>query len=663
MLRRTSLVVCFALLLTTTSSAQVRPPVGAVVDALREVKGFSAAVVSPDGTRVAWVESLEAKSAPDARHSAIWVAPAGGGKPVRVTAGVDGKSHRERGVAWSPDGKRLAFLSDAANARQLEIYLAPASGGAARQVTRVTGQLTDLLWSPDGRSIAFLFTEGSTQEPGALVPYKPDAGVVEEEIEEQRIAIADVATGRVRSVSPDNLYVYEYDWSPDGKAFAATAAAGSGTNNYWIAQLYSVRADTGQSTSIWKPTLQIASPRWSSDGRSIAVIHGLMSDFGSTGGDIWLVPAQGGEPKNLTPGITSSPNALFLRADSEILFSEQVDGGFGVARLEPSSGKVETLWTGPETIHLTVARSGSASAIVRSSFDRAPEIWAGPIGAWKQLTHANNTARRFWGEAKSLHWESDGTRVQGWLLPPLDFAPGTRYPMVVSVHGGPAAANVPAWPSRWNAVLPSQGYFVFLPNPRGSYGHGEAFTQGNVKDFGHGDLRDILAGVDEVVKQAPVDTDRIGVVGWSYGGYMTMWAVTQTNRFKAAVAGAGIVSWQSYYGQNRIDQWMIPYFGKSVYEDPEVYSKSSPITFIQNVKTPTLVLHGDRDSEVPTPQGYEFWHALRTLGVPTQLVIYENEGHAIRKPADQKDIERRTVAWFDEYLAAPSGSNRKGTAN
>ncbi len=186
--------------------------------------------------------------------------------------------------------------------------------------------------------------------------------------------------------------------------------------------------------------------------------------------------------------------------------------------------------------------------------------------------------------------------------------------MVVVVHGGPAGAADADWPSRWPATLPSQGYFVFLPNPRGSFGFGEAFAEANVKDFGGGDLADILAGVDEVLKVAPVDPRRLGITGWSYGGYMAMWAITQTDRFAAAVAGAGIASWQSYYGQNKIDTWMLPFFGASVYDDPKVYAKSSPIEFIRKAKTPTLVLHGERDSEVPTPQGYEFWHALKTLG-------------------------------------------------
>jgi len=483
------------------------------------------------------------------------------------------------------------------------------------------------------------------------VAYKPDAGVVEEKIEEQRIAIVDVATGRVRTVSPGNLYVYDYDWSPDGRRFCAEAAEGSGTNNYWIAQLYTVAVDTGLAHSVWKPPLQIACPRFSPDGKTIAVIHGLMSDEGSTGGDIYAVPLAGGEPKNLTPAMKASATALLWRPSGEILFTEHVDGNFGVGSVDPASGAIATLWSGPQVLgSFAAARRGPASAAIVQSFQSPPEVQAGPIGAWKPLTKENAAQTPFWGEARSIHWDNGAMRVQGWLLPPKNVEPGRRYPMVVGVHGGPSSASTPSWPTRWNAVLPSQGYFLFLPNPRGSYGQGEAFTRGNVKDFGHGDFDDIVKGVDEVVKVAPVDTDRIGIAGWSYGGYMTMWAVTRTNRFKAAVAGAGIVNWQSYYGQNRIDRWMVPFFGASVYEDPEVYARSSPITYIKNVKTPTLVLHGDRDSEVPTPQGYEFWHALKTLGVPTSLVVYENEGHGISGREHQRDIERRVVAWFDRYL-------------
>ncbi len=632
------------------AAAPARPSLDAVLDALEGVRSFRDVAISPDGTRVAWVERIRSREGTE-YLSAIDVAAIASPAAQRITAGNDARAHREHSPAWSPDGKWIAFLSDAAKDRQLQLYVEPASGGTARRLTGVAGQLGHPKWSPDGKRIAFLWIEGSAQEPGALVAYKPDEGVVEEKIEEQRIATVDVASGRVRAVSPANLYVYDYDWSPNGKTFAAEAAEGSGTNNYWIAELYAIRADSGQARTLWKPPLQIASPRFSPDGRRIALIHGIMSDEGATGGDIWEVPSGGGEAKNLTPRMKASASSLAWRINGEIVFTEHVDGEEGVESLDPASERITTLWRGPAVIaSLTIARKGQASAAVVHSFAEPPEVKAGPIGSWKPLTKENASQRPFWGRAQSLHWESGGERVQGWLLPPLNVEPGKRYPMVVSVHGGPSSANTPGWPFRWNAVIPSQGYFLFLPNPRGSYGSGEAFTQANVKDFGHGDFDDIMKGVDEVLKDAPVDPGRIGIAGWSYGGYMTMWAVTQTDRFRAAVAGAGIVNWQSYYGQNRIDRWMLPFFGASVYDDPEVYARSSPITFIKKVRTPTLVLHGDRDSEVPTPQGFEFWHALKTLGVPTQLVIYENEGHAILRREHQRDIERRIVAWFDKYL-------------
>ncbi len=643
-----------SLLLTRAASAAPAGKVSVreVFDSQSSLVHFHDATIAPDGSLTAWTVRV-ADAEGREMLGAISVAATEGGRPRRLTAARDGQAHREFEPAFSPDGKTIAFLSDAATPGQLQIWTAPSAGGSPRQVTRVKGQLEHLLWSPDGRAVAFLFVEGSAQETGALTAYKPDAGVVQETFEEQRIAVADLKTGQVRPVSPADLFVYDYDWSPDGRTFAAEAAKGSGTNNYWVAELDRVDAATGETRSLWKPPLQIACPRFSPDGRSIAVIHGLMSDQGSTGGDVWVVPASGGEARNLTPGTGWSARALFWQPDGDILLTAFVDGGEGVAKIPPG-GTLERLWAGAEAIdHFAPARRGEDSAAIVSSFDRPPEACAGELGEWKNLSSSNASAKRFWGPAKSLRWDSDGRSVQGWLIYPLGFDASKRYPMATVVHGGPSSQQSIHWPERWNGVLPSQGYFVFLPNPRGSYGFGEEFVQGNVKDFGGGDLRDILSGVDAALKTAPIDGNRLGIVGWSYGGYMAMWAVTQTHRFAAAVAGAGIVSWQSYYGQNKIDTWMLPFFGASVYDDPKVYAKSSPIEFIKNVQTPTLVLHGDRDSEVPTPQGYEFWHALKTLGVPTQLVIYPNEGHGIRRADHRLDIEERTVGWFDQYLGSP----------
>lgn len=602
--------------------------------------------ISGDGARVAWVD--------DGPHSPElfvldWKA---GARPRAIGTG----SH----AAWSPDGRQLAFLSTRESG-QTQLWVAPAAGGVARKMTSLTGYLADPAWSPDGREIALLFAENAPGGGGPLEAVPAQTGVIESQVYNQRIAVVDRASGSVRQVTPKELHVYEYDWSPDGRAFAFTAARGPGDNNWWIARLYTMALDGAAPRALFEPParMQLAVPRWSPDGKAIAFIGGLMSDEGFTGGDIHTISAAGGEPRNITPGRKASPSWIAWLAPGKLLFSESVSGASAISTLDVASGRAETLWKGDQDVHgagnypnFSLARDGVTSALIRQGWTEAPEVWAGAVGAWRRLTTGNAALKPAWGEARSITWKNEGFDVQGWLLYPQAYDPARRYPMVVSVHGGPAGVKKAAWPSRFfeMAELSSHGYFVFFPNPRGSYGQGEAFVQANVQDFGGGDLRDILAGVDEIVKTLPVDPQRVGITGWSYGGYMSMFAVTQTDRFRAAVAGAGIANWQSYYGENSIDRWMIPYFGASVYDDPAVYAKSSPITFIKRVKTPSLVLVGERDGECPAPQSYEFLHALRTLGVDTQLVVYAGEGHMFQDPEHQHDATSRALAWFDRYL-------------
>jgi dipeptidyl aminopeptidase/acylaminoacyl peptidase len=388
-----------------------------------------------------------------------------------------------------------------------------------------------------------------------------------------------------------------------------------------------------------------------------------MSDEGFHGGDLFTISADGHDILNRTEKRKSSVSSLFWLTPDRILVTEVVGGGSAISELTLSDNGVRTIWNGAEHVHafgnfpnFALSKDGKVAAAARSSYEMPPEIWAGSIGEWRQLTKNNTALSPSWGKAENLEWTNEGFNIQGWLLPPARVESGKKYPMIVLIHGGPSSATMPEWPASFGmaraiiAALSSRGYYALLPNPRGSYGQGEEFTRANVKDFGGGDLRDILAGVDAAITKYPVDPARLGVTGWSYGGYMTMWTVTQTNRFRGAVAGAGIANWQSYYGQNLIDQWMIPFFGSSVYDDPAVYRKSSPIDYIKKVKTPTLVVVGERDAECPTPQSYEFWHALRTLGVPTQLVVHPGEGHLYLKPENQIDRLDRTVAWFDKYL-------------
>jgi dipeptidyl aminopeptidase/acylaminoacyl peptidase len=658
------LATAFSVAAQTSSRAKAIPPHNAAVDALFGMREFQQAEISPDGKRVAWVESLPGPGGAPSDNAAIYVAELGARSTARrITAG-DGKApHEEHDIAWSPDSKRLAFLSDAPKTGQLELCVAELSGSPARQLTHLKGFLSAPGWAPDGKNIAVLFTENATRRSGPLVAETPDEGVVSEDFLEQRLALVDASSARVRQISPADLYVYEFDWSPDSKQLVITAAHGNGDDNWYLAALSTMEAASGAMHDVLaKPGMQIAAPRWSPDGKLIAFIGGLMSDEPIPGGDVYTVPTGGGPSRNLTPDSKSSATALNWAPDSSgILVTGIEDGQTFVARLSLNQ-TLHTVWTGPESLplgrfvpYVSFASDGKTTAVIRQSFSKPPEVWAGAIGEWKQITHRNGALRPAWGEARSLRWTTDIGSVQGWLIYPLNFDPAKKYPLVVWVHGGPAWAAQPMWPSRlhYSFALPSQGYFLLLPNMRGSYGQGEKFTQANVKDFGYGDFRDIMAGVDEAIKQVPVDPDRLGITGWSYGGYMTMWAVTQTNRFRAGVAGAGLANYLSYYGQNKIDEWMIPYFGATVYDDPAVYARSSPITFIKNVKTPTLVVVGDRDGECPSPQSYEFWHALKTLRVPTQFVIYENEGHEFANPAHSRDVIDRTISWFNQYLDSP----------
>jgi dipeptidyl aminopeptidase/acylaminoacyl peptidase len=598
---------------------------------------------------VAWVESTPSQDESAPHNLAVYVRDLrAAGAPVRRIAEPARHAH---GLAWSPDGK-LAFLTDADSPGQLQLFVAAQPGRAKpRKVTDVTGYLESPQWSPDGRSLALLGIESSARTPGPTEPAAPDSGVVASAFAEQRLAIVNPANGAVRWLSPADMYVYEFDWSPDSKELAYLAAPGSGDDNWYIAKLYRIQVESGAVREILKPGMQVANVRWSPDGKSIAFIGGLMSDEGSTGGDVYLIPSEGGAARDLTPNRKSSPNWFrWQPSSSGILMTEDISGEMAIATLDLASGTSETLWQGAESIKFS--GDATTSALVRNSFTQAPEIWAGPTGRWRQVTHSNDSAHPEWGEAKSIEWTNDDFRVQGWLLLPQPYDPTQRYPMIVDVHGGPASMTHAAWPrpSLPLQVLSKLGYFVFMPNPRGSYGQGEDFTRANVRDFGYGDLRDILVGVDAVVKNYPVDDKRIGIAGWSYGGYMTMFAVTQTHRFRAAFAGAGIANWQSYYGENGIDQWMIPYFGASVYDDPAVYAKSSPITFIKNVQTPTLVVVGDRDIECPPPQSYEFWHALKTLDVKTEFVLYPGEGHGFHDPKHTRDLFQRVVEWFQENM-------------
>ncbi|NHZ82799.1 alpha/beta fold hydrolase [Massilia sp. CCM 8695] len=629
------------------------PALAAEPAALRDYRGLA---ISADGKRIAALESLDPGGLPLRPHAIVVVRDAASGAILAqydpcATCTYDHP-------AWSPDRQSLAFISADARAGSATVYVAGAAG--AMPVASLKGVASSVRWSPDGKLLSLLATPGAKKLAGAVEAGARQIGEIGTQDDAQRLALVAAHGGELAMLSPSDSYIYEYDWTPDGKGFAVTSAKGNGDNNWWVATLGHVDAASGALRVLAAPRMQMTIPRVSPDGRSVAFIGGLMSDFGAVGGDVYTVPLTGGEPHNVTPRFAGSFNGLAWQG-RQLLASALVGSAHAVLGIDPAKRSTRTLWSGAVGAagarqgRFVFSADGAIAASVHEDFTRAPRIVAGRLPQLAAITR-DNDAFAPQVRATSVEWSNEGFNMQGWLLAPLATEPGKKYPMVVQVHGGPASAASPRFVSDGEQANPllrdlaRKGYYVFLPNPRGSFGQGMAFSSANKRDFGGGDWRDILAGVDAVLKLAPVDAGRLGLMGHSYGGFMTMWGVTHSDRFKAAVAGAGIANWISYYGQNGIDQWMIPFFGASAYDDPAAYRAASPIESIKAAKTPTLLYVGERDVETPAVQSMEFWHGLRAMGTPTALVIYDGEGHAIRKPAHQRDQRARTVAWFERYL-------------
>ena len=621
----------------------------------RVVHRFLSVAISPDGKNVASVEGDASPSGGEPIIRTLTIRTVDGKRTVFVALPCG--SVREcwpSSPVWSADGKTLAFALRKPGTHARSVYTVAADGSHPTDILDFNGTIGDIKYTPNSK-LVMLAVEGATKEVGATQPGAPITGDLSGPVPEQRIGVLD--GGKLVWKSPADMFVYQFDMIPDGSGFVGTAAHGDGDNNWWVAKLYRFDAN-GAAKVIFDPPdarHQIADPVVSPSGKRVAFISGIMSDFGSTGGDIYDVPVAGGAANDTMPNTNVSARSIAWGCDGRLHVEflsgpltalGATDGGMG-------AGAPTTLFLTNQTLHgesAGVSRTCSSpvTATIHEDFTTPPEIEVGPIGHWHDLTH-ENAGLTMPATVKSITWKSDGYDVQGWLLLPPN-AKG-KLPMITVIHGGPAAASVPrfAGPGIETKEL-EKGYALFFPNARGSFGQGEAFTQANVRDFGYGDLRDILAGIDQVEKEAPIDDARLGVTGGSYGGYMTMWTVTQTNRFKAGVAGAGIANWLSYYGENGIDEWMLPYFGASVYDDPQVYAKSSPMTFIKHVKTPVFAYVGALDIECPAPQTEEFWHALHDLGVPVSYAIYPGEGHGLRDPAHIADQEARTLAWWDKYL-------------
>lgn len=624
------------------------------IEQLVDLEHPSDVQLSPDGALVAFVRGKGCdpdKDTPAPR--AIYLLNVESGEGQIFTGSNTGTNDQPR---WSPDGKRLAFVSNRTNSEEAQLFVIERHGGEAQALTDLRGSIIAPQWSPDGCWIAFLYS-------GTLDRQKPpeaDPLVVDENPIFNRVWRVNVETHVLHSLTPADCHVFEYSWSPDGtRLLVLTSSHPNPAEGWYAAQLHTVDLTNGDVHSVCQMPHQIGRLTWSPDGSAVAFVSGVMSDEGNISGEVYIVPAAGGEARCITPGIDHSITWIDWTVTGILYGGRHIDSGV-IGAIDPESGNCQIIAKGMYSINgfgaqrVHTSKNGDKFAALKSSFSEESNIYIGSLhgGEWRRLTHFAGDRDAF----PPLHVENrfwthpDGTLVHGFLIFPPGYKPGKRYPLFVHMHGGPSWSYVPHFTSPWERLMAARGCLVLMPNPRGSWGQGHAFQSANVGDLGGGDWQDINAGIDALIVEGIADPERIAAGGWSYGGYLVAWAITQTDRFRCAIAGASITSYESNYGVVDNREWQTTMFGSNVYDDYDLHRSRSPIAFVSRVKTPTLLVHGEKDTLAPVQQAIEFYTALKHFGVPTQLVIYPREPHGFRERAHQIDLYQRMSDWVDQYL-------------
>jgi dipeptidyl aminopeptidase/acylaminoacyl peptidase len=628
-------------------------------------KNVDDAQVSPNGSHVAFVVGDSFKVDTKWPRSSIWMVDASGAELRPFTFGPRTDSLPR----WSPDGRRIAFLSDRLKEGQRQVFVIDRDGGEATPLTDVRGSipaprgLNALQWSPDGRSLAFLMEDPETDDERARRETKVDVIAFEQNPKFVRVWVVDLETKAPRCVSPDNLQIWEFGWRPDSAAMAAVVSDLPYEWAWYKNRL--VRFALGEAAhTVWQTPRQVGFPTWSPDGNKIAFISSNWSDRGCVAGDVFVVDARGGEARDITEGIVASLGWVAWSGDSRSLLAIGHDqGGTGLYRIDVESGERSRLWWQQAAVaeahwpRFSISREGTL-AVVLEDADHPRDVWIGRelsgSLALRQLTQLHPQAAEIaLGETSVHHWKgADGWDMQGLLIKPVGYRSGESYPLVMWVHGGPTGVSASRYYAAflWNQLLANAGYAVFLPNYRGSVGWGLDFAESNIGDMGGRDFKDMLRGVDSLVESGIADPDRLGIAGWSYGGFTTAWAVSQTARFRAAVMGAGIAHWLSFHGKSSLADWDAIHYAASPYDSHGPFQKFSPLAYHQNLTTPTLILHGADDQDVPVEQAYLFYRALKDKGVATALFVYPREDHAIKERQHLLDMSRRVLAWFQRYL-------------
>jgi dipeptidyl aminopeptidase/acylaminoacyl peptidase len=610
---------------------------------------------SPDGTRVAFTVR-EAFSRPgEGVSSRIWIAAADGSGARQATRGP----RADTSPRWSPDGRSLAFLSDRDHAGRAALQLLDDGAGEARPVGTLDGSAEDVRFSADGSTLLVLAADPGSDRAGADSATRIEAGDGDPRVTRpaehwRRLYTIDVATGETVRVGPEGVNIWEFDWA--GGDVTAVVSDDPSESGWYRARLVAIALATGSARTIHEPAMQIAYPTLSPDGGTVAFVEGFCSDRGILLGETTIVPAGAGEARVLAPEVDAG--CLAWRDERTLWFAGARGLAHAVGTIDLDGG-ADVIWSGDESLVsgwvpvVSPSPEGDRLAAAHSSWSSPPELRvldvAEPWPGWRALSRLNPEAPAVEGASMRRAWTSEGLEIEGLLLTP----PGesSRLPLVVWVHGGPTDSYDCSHPDPRLAGMLAAGYAILLPNPRGSSGRGQDFARANLGDMGGGDLRDILAGVDALVAEGVADGDRVAIVGTSYGGFMSAWAIGQTDRFRAAVPMAAVTNWLSFHNTTNIGRFDELFLDADPYDPDGDYFARSPITHVRRVKTPALVMHGELDLCVPLSQGQELYQALAAEGVETELVVYAREGHGWRERAHVLDGIERMRAWLDRHLA------------
>ncbi len=612
--------------------------------------------LSPDGSRVAYTVG-EVKMEKDKEWKTvtqIWVVPTAGGQALQYTRGDKNSTAPE----WSPDSSMLGFMSDREKDGELQVWMMMADGGESWVVTSHKGGVTGFRFAPDGKHLLLTAADQPSKDEEERKKVKDDPIVMDRDIKMSHLWLWDIDKKEGKRLTDGSFTISEPQFSPDGTRVTYTTRPTPKADDGGLSEVWVLTVANGEK----KKLVTIAGPndvaRWSSDGKWIAYTGTPDTSGGVAQNHLYLVPVDGGAPKIVTSKFALDVGTPFWSRDGRtIYFQSNTLQANEIFAFDVASEKVKPLSRRGASLNIMgISRDGKT--IIGTLSGPAPtEIFkAGPdFNSFSLITSHNDWLKDYaLAETEVVKWKStDGMEIEGLLTKPVDYVAGTKVPLLLNPHGGPTGASVNSFNSTAQ-VLAANGFAVLQPNFRGSTGKTLAFSQANKNTWGKGDYEDCISGVDAMIARGIADPDRLGAFGWSYGGYMTFWLLTQTDRFKAVSPGAGITNIYSMYSQNDIQRYLRWFYSdKAPWDATELYWARSPMAHVKKVKSPTMILHGQADIRVPLAQAQEFYMALKEMKVPVEFVVYPREGHGFTEPRHQMDRVRRYVWFFSKYLGTP----------